>query len=101
MKSKIINAITLSCCFLSGIFFCFACFFLIKNSDFESANHSFLFGTSSERFILGNSVTLVLVGSLPLLVPLILKRNLLNVILAMCSIGLFFLLKWVVFVISD
>jgi hypothetical protein len=100
-NQKFIKVFTLSGIAISGAFFLMGCYALWKNRDYEMANHSFLFGTQIEGILLRNKILFSVIGSLPLVLPVFFKKNILNVILMLLGVALFFFLQHVFFIISD
>jgi len=100
-SQRFIKMFTLSCILISSIFFFFGWYVLYKNRDYEMANHSFLFATSTEGFLLRNSLLLSIIGSLPLILPILFKRNVFNIVIALISAALFFFLQYVLFILAD
>jgi hypothetical protein len=100
MKEKKITVLTWICIIISGVFFSGTLFLILKNEGHSGGNHWFLFGTKWDK-LLGNYIALAIAGSVPLTIPVFIRRTSLNLILFVLSVPLFFFLKFSFYMFTD
>jgi hypothetical protein len=100
-NKRIFNIVSVVCVLYTIAVFILGLFALWKNENYSGGNHSWLFGTNTEKILMNYDAIIPFIASAPLFIPVIIRRNLLTILLSVCGIIFFFLVKMLLVTLTD
>jgi len=99
--NKNLKLIILSCLLFSMAALSLACTALWKNQEFPARNHSILFGTPLESFLMSHSLIIPIIACLPLIIPFLLRRKKIFLLVAACAFPLYLFIRHSISILTD